>query len=164
MIVIDAEEDSEYIFDGYKRLQDLIRNPNGLNKDFKVPQIEDHLDQQILPGKDSKIVFPTHWMEGEIKSVLGSSVDPAQKQRVLYLKLSFDPKLYSEQMKNTLALYAEQQEKKESVQRMSKTVMEEWASSPFPHYPTLDQHISDQAKFALYILGSAHGEALLPLE
>ncbi len=163
IIVIDAEEDSDYKFVGYKNLKALIGNPKGLNKDFKVQRIEEHLVQESHSENSSKKVFIPPWMEGEIKGRRGS-FDSVQRQRVLYLKLSFDRNLYSEAIQNTLNLLAGQKEKKENILTMSKVVMKEWDTTSFPHYPTANQHISKQAKFALFSLGLYHGESPVGLE
>lgn len=136
IFIADAEEDSNYTFEGYLKMKDLANTYLGL--DVHVPYIDTFLAiKKLESGISYKAPVTFGWVNHR-----DNEMEPTT--RIIYLKLSTpdsDKKL-PEEMKELL---------EETIRR----------NPNFPHYPTLNQRaISKYGMRALFALGSlytAHG-------
>ena len=165
IVIVDAEQDEDYVFEGYRQLKALVSNYLGAR--LQVPQIEEHLEQH--PPEEPRaghLTWHHPWMEGAVETLPVWHAGEIDRSpiRITYLKLSFDPDIFPtsnewRQGNNSMKQILDRLHMDDILVPLSelKQLWEE--DDDFPHYPTIDQHgIPSRGQRALILLGMLYME------
>lgn len=106
IIIVDAEHDPDYIFEGYERLRHLLP---ALGYDFAVPEIDRFLgNRNRASGKDRKEgikynISAQSVYKGYARSIVGNNL--GQTSTIYYIKMSL-PRSLEKQLSNSSKAFA----------------------------------------------------------
>jgi hypothetical protein len=158
IIVIDAEEDHRYVFEGYITLRSLVKRM--LDAKFEVKDIDDHLAGHAkCEHIDGKLECPEPVGVWELGSMQGTISGPSTSdQSVTYLKLSIDRTRggHSDSRVIGVGECALQGTSPSPETYYSASVVSLMKNDPdFPMYKTLNQWITTEQRKGLIDLGYA---------
>ena len=168
VVIVDAEDDEDYVFDGYRHLQAL--GTDYLGARLHVPTIDEYLKMHP-PGdpRSERQVWHYPWMEGTVEGLPVRYTKEIDRSpiRITYLKLSFDPTIFSaltdwQRGKNSMKQISDRLHMDNILMSLSD-LKQFWENDDdFPYYPTIDQHgIPPKGQRALILLGMLYMEGAL---
>jgi hypothetical protein len=142
IFIVDAEEDPEYRFNGYRKLKDLAKRY--LNRDVHIPEIDEFVNANSKQARTFR--FPLNLAPpvtvGWVDAPKSAYSEVKSAARIIYIKLAYNPQWFPE------SHFLKTQPQRE-----------------FPHYPTLNQYgISEDGMIGLITLGAASADVALLAE
>jgi hypothetical protein len=169
IIIVDAEEDSHYVFDGYRNLKwDILLDlfsPNAVN--MEIAEIDDYIGK-CQKGKSKEECLknkPNSKKDNWKYPVMFGKVSDEKKElppiSLTYLKLSFDRENFFGLDTQPTLTECSNEINESQVERFYDNQLIDHAKEDlvFPHYPTVYQHLDRDQREALFRLGQAHMKA-----